>query len=217
MSAHHTTRQFGGGLVIGISLSLLLMGLLSHFSASAWTAAQEAAQYAWYNLGSSVLFFGLNIAYYIHRYQRLNQQLKQATPPRHELLHSNALLDFSIQMFLIIGIVYTAIGMRHALLYALGDSALQSQGSDILRRMVDGGILIALSSTIVGYIGGFVMRYHKKITLEQKLNYVLSQQQIQTQQQYQQWQQALLQALEQLPKKMPTCPLKSTPTKPDIL
>ena len=42
----------------------------------------------------------------------------------------------------------------------------------ILQRMVDGGILLALSTTIVGGIGGYLMRAIKSISLGKQLNTV---------------------------------------------
>ena len=40
----------------------------------------------------------------------------------------------------------------------------------VLQRLVDGGILLALSTTIVGGIGGYLMRTVKSILLGRELN-----------------------------------------------
>jgi len=62
----------------------------------------------------------------------------------------------SATLFFGVGVVWTAIGMRSALLSALGgldQSAAAELGAfEILRRLVDGGILLALSTTIVGVV-----------------------------------------------------------------
>jgi hypothetical protein len=57
--------------------------------------------------------------------------------------------------------------MRSALIFALGDpeSTVQQGAFAILKRMVDGGILLALSTTIFGGIGGYLMRVYKAMAL----------------------------------------------------
>jgi hypothetical protein len=61
--------------------------------------------------------------------------------------------------------------MRSALLFALGDrdAALTEGAFAMLERMIDGGILLALSTTIFGGIGGYLMRVYKTITLGAQL------------------------------------------------
>ena len=41
----------------------------------------------------------------------------------------------------------------------------------MLERMIDGGILLALSTTIFGGIGGYLMRVYKTITLGSRLQH----------------------------------------------
>ncbi len=67
--------------------------------------------------------------------------------------------------------IWTAIGMRSALIFALGDRdvALQDGAFAMLERMIDGGILLALSTTIFGGIGGYLMRVYKTVTLGSRL------------------------------------------------
>jgi hypothetical protein len=61
--------------------------------------------------------------------------------------------------------------MRSALIFALGDRdvALQAGAFAMLERMIDGGILLALSTTIFGGIGGYLMRVYKTVTLGSRL------------------------------------------------
>ena len=65
----------------------------------------------------------------------------------------------SHRLFFGIGVIWTAIGMRSALIVGLSDldSAMAAQlGSfEILRRLIQGGILLALSTTIFGAVGGY--------------------------------------------------------------
>jgi hypothetical protein len=44
------------------------------------------------------------------------------------------------------------------------------QALAVLQRLVDGGILLALSTTIVGGIGGYLMRTLKSLLLGARLN-----------------------------------------------
>ncbi len=61
--------------------------------------------------------------------------------------------------------------MRSALIFALGDpDTTVSQGAfAVLERMVEGGILLALSTTIFGGVGGYLMRVYKTITFGARL------------------------------------------------
>ena len=90
------------------------------------------------------------------------------------MVRHEQLLDLCANLFFGIGVIWTAIGMRDALLYALGDPGITAtEGAfAILQRMVDGGILLALSTTIEGGMGGYLMRAIKSIALGEKLNAV---------------------------------------------
>jgi hypothetical protein len=59
--------------------------------------------------------------------------------------------------------------MRGALLEGLGDlnsqSAARLGAFSILQRLVDGGILLALSTTIFGAVGGYGLRLIKSLTV----------------------------------------------------
>ena len=74
-------------------------------------------------------------------------------------------------MFFGTGVIWTAIGMRSALIFALGDrdAALQQGAFAMLERMIDGGILLALSTTIFGGVGGYIMRVYKTVILGTQL------------------------------------------------
>jgi len=69
-------------------------------------------------------------------------------------------------------VIWTAIGMRSALLYALGDPgvAAQAGATAVLQRLVEGGILTALTTTIVGGVGGYMMRVIKSSLLGTRLS-----------------------------------------------
>ena len=63
--------------------------------------------------------------------------------------------------------------MRSALLFALGDPEATAQAGAyaVLSRLVDGGILSALTTTIVGGVGGYLMRVIKSSLLGTRLNH----------------------------------------------
>jgi hypothetical protein len=69
-------------------------------------------------------------------------------------------------------VIWTAIGMRSALLYALGDPDIATQAGAfaVLQRLVEGGILTALTTTIVGGVGGYMMRVLKSSLLGTRLS-----------------------------------------------
>jgi len=118
------------------------------------------------NLGTSIpvfivllVAFGLSLA-------RLRRKLESAAPTN-EVVQLDHMTDIWMTLFFGTGVIWTAIGMRGALLFALGDpeSSLQQGAFAILQRMVDGGILLALSTTIFGGVGGYLMRVYKSVAL----------------------------------------------------
>ena len=62
--------------------------------------------------------------------------------------------------------------MRSALQAALGDpgEALADTAGSVLQKLVDGGILLALTTTIVGGVGSYLMRLGKTMAVGARLN-----------------------------------------------
>jgi hypothetical protein len=127
-----------------------------------------------HNLQGSILPFIIVLLAYWRQLHQLRQLLAGREPPLARVVRHEQLLDLCANLFFGIGVIWTAIGMRDALLYALGDPGITAtEGAfAILQRMVDGGILLALSTTIVGGIGGYLMRAIKSISLGEQLNAV---------------------------------------------
>jgi hypothetical protein len=75
------------------------------------------------------------------------------------------LTDVWIHSFIGIGVIWTAVGMRGALQLALADPdhALADSAGSVLKKLVDGGILLALTTTIVGAVGGYLLRLGKTL------------------------------------------------------
>jgi hypothetical protein len=161
----------GGMLLVG-SASLFL---LTEGNVIAIPDARIGHPFEWLtwiidNLGWSIAIFSLLIVAFLVTLQRL-QTLLDAEAPVNRIVQHDHLADTWTTLFFGTGVIWTAIGMRSALIYALGDRelALSSGAFAMLERMIDGGILLALSTTIVGGIGGYLMRVYKTMSVGAKL------------------------------------------------
>ena len=174
------SRGFLSGMLLGIVLSLLagligvyLLIVLDIISVSVvdTPGLQAVSEWTRRNLGLSVLPFGITLALYVHSLRTLARQLAD-NAPQNEIGQLEHLTDVWTSLFFGIGVIWTAIGMRSALLYAIGDPAVAAESGAfaILSRLVDGGILTALTTTIVGGVGGYLMRVIKSSYLGAKLS-----------------------------------------------
>lgn len=118
------------------------------------------------NFGLSVGVFAVVLILYLRSLRRLRHAL-DANRKLEEVAQAEQLVDVWTSLFFGVGVIWTAIGMRSALIHALGDPAGigGADASAVLERMVEGGILLALSTTIFGGIGGYLMRVIKVMTL----------------------------------------------------
>ena len=176
-------RAFIQGVVTGGFATLTggaaLLYLLARFGLIRLDASAPAAPGDWFawvyaNLGSSIpVFATLLLAFFVtlHRLERLLEIDDPAERPIERIVQLDHLADIWTTLFFGTGVIWTAIGMRSALIFALGDRELAvSQGAfAMLERMIDGGILLALSTTIFGGVGGYLMRVYKTITLGSEL------------------------------------------------
>ncbi len=161
-----------GSLVGGATLLYLLdrqamvtfsNGLLSH--------SEDWLGWAHANLGSSIPVFALLLAAYVATVARLRQCI-DGEQPIERIIQLDHLADTWTALFFGTGVIWTAIGMRSALIGALGDpgASVEAGAFTVLRRLVDGGILVALSTTIFGGVGGYLMRVYKSVTLGSRLH-----------------------------------------------
>ena len=168
--------RFALGVVTGFAVSLAAMQLLLVAEPALPAVWQQAMATLWHtanrNLQGSVFLFLLVLLFYLRQLAALRSLLARAEPPLDRVLRSEQLLDLCASLFFGIGVIWTAIGMRGALLYALGDTAGVAAGSGmaVLQRLVEGGILLALSTTIVGGIGGYLMRAGKYLLCGSELS-----------------------------------------------
>ena len=162
----------GLGTLLGGSAALYVLGRagIIEFADTAAASPGNWLQWAYLNLGASIpVFAALLLAYFI-TLGRLRHAL-EADRSIDQVVQLDQLADIWTTLFFGTGVIWTAIGMRSALIFALGDrdAALQQGAFAMLERMIDGGILLALSTTIFGGIGGYLLRVYKTITLGTRL------------------------------------------------
>ena len=168
-------RRFLQGLTAGAVGSLIggsaLLYVLSRshivtFSDDRIPSLSRWLEWAYINLGSSIPVFALLLLVFFFSIKRLRSLLDNERPVN-QIVQFDHLTDIWTTLFFGTGVIWTAIGMRSALIFALGDpdTTVQQGAFAILERMVDGGILLALSTTIFGGIGGYLMRVYKAVTL----------------------------------------------------
>lgn len=151
---------FGWGTAAGVLLTLF--GLLLMEPDTAVAGTEGLGKWIGANLGHSAWLFAVVLALYLMNLTRLNRILQDG-PEMRTVAELDQLSDVWIHLFVGIGVIWTAVGMRSALQTALGDptGALTDTAGSVLQRMVDGGILLALTTTIVGGVGGYLMRLAK--------------------------------------------------------
>lgn len=162
------------GTLLGGSALLYLLGRLGYVSFESTLLSSPGAWLSWAytNLGSSIPVFAFLLLAYFISLGRLRDYVDQERPIN-QVVQLDNLTDIWTTLFFGTGVIWTAIGMRSALIYALGDRdvALSQGAFAMLERMIDGGILLALSTTIFGGVGGYLMRVYKTIKLGARLQH----------------------------------------------
>jgi len=159
-----------GVLVIGtILLYMLNMSEVVAISVLEVPSVQRVLSWAYENLRLSVIPFCLTLLFYSGSLLRLKRLLRNQGVSAEKIAQMDHLVDIWINLFFGIGVIWTAIGMRGALLEGIGDLNAQSAAKlgafSILQRLVDGGILLALSTTIFGAVGGYLLRLVKSLAV----------------------------------------------------
>ena len=163
---------FTAGCVVGVLGALLALLLYTPVDAAVESGGVNG-MVSWIrlNLGHSVWLFAGVLACFAVQLHRLQTLLSSASSEVQEVSRLDQVSDVWIQVFIGIGVIWTAVGMRSALQAALGDpgAALSDSADNVLRKLVDGGILLALSTTIAGAVGGYAMRLVKTLTVGAQL------------------------------------------------
>ena len=159
-----------GVLIIGaILLYMLNMSEVVAISVLEVPSVQRALSWTYENLRLSVIPFCLTFLFYISSLLRLKRCLRNQHVSAEKIAQIDHLVDIWINLFFGIGVIWTAVGMRGALLEGLGDLNAQTAAElgafSILQRLVDGGILLALSTTIFGAVGGYLLRLVKSLAV----------------------------------------------------
>ena len=165
-----TAGVFGSMLGASAILYLLNRSELVSFAPENLPDIGDWLHWTYANLGSSIPVFAILLLAFHVSLRRLQAKLEDERPIN-EIVQLDHLTDIWTTLFFGTGVIWTAIGMRGALLFALSDpdATIQQGAFAVLQRMVDGGILLALSTTIFGGIGGYLMRVWKSISLGAQL------------------------------------------------
>ena len=161
-----TAGMFGSMVGASGLLYILSRNELISFSADQVPDLGNWLTWTYTNLGTSIPVFAVLLLAFFISLRRLRSHLENDRPID-EVVQLDHLTDIWTTLFFGTGVIWTVIGMRSALLFALGDpdSTIQQGAFAVLERMVDGGILLALSTTIFGGVGGYLMRVFKSISL----------------------------------------------------
>ncbi|MDH5346216.1 MAG: hypothetical protein OEW59_10665 [Gammaproteobacteria bacterium] len=161
-----TAGMFGSAVGTSAVLYLLRRQDLVSFQANAFPDLTPWLDWAYANLGSSIPVFAALLIVFFFTMSRLRASLADGRPVN-EVIQLDHLAETWTTLFFGTGVIWTAIGMRSALLFALGepDATVQAGAFAVLKKLVDGGILLALSTTIFGGVGGYLMRVYKSMAL----------------------------------------------------
>ncbi len=161
-----TAGVFGSMVGASALLYILSRNELISFSADRFPDLGDWLAWTYTNLGTSIPVFAILLLAFFFSLRRLRSHLENDRPID-EVVQLDHLTEIWTTLFFGTGVIWAAIGMRSALLFALGDpdTTIQQGAFAVLERMVDGGILLALSTTIFGGVGGYLMRVFKSISL----------------------------------------------------
>lgn len=179
---YHSATDFSAGFITGalgvLSIATILLYMLNMSEIVAISvlevpSVQRVLAWTYDNLRLSVIPFCLTFLFYTGSLLRLKRFLHTQHVSVEKIAQIDHLVDIWINLFFGIGVIWTAIGMRGALLEGLGDLNAQSAAKlgafSILQRLVDGGILLALSTTIFGAVGGYLLRIVKLLAVGTQL------------------------------------------------
>lgn len=180
------SRGFIPGLLLGTLFSLVFGSLgfyllvyqeIISVTLPDWTQSRVLLDWLGRNFGLSLIPFALTLGLFVSTLQKLAWHLERGSA-LNVIARFEHLADVWTGLFFGIGVIWTAIGMRSALIHALGDphAAASLDAFTVLQRLVDGGILTALTTTILGGVGGYLMRVAKSFFLGARLSLFYEQQ-----------------------------------------
>lgn len=151
----------GGAGAATLGYLLNIAGLVT-VTGSPGSAVTGSLEWLYANLGLSVIPFVLILIGFSAQLRRLRRLLNADNPSPEDVQDAESKVDLLTSVFFGVGVIWTAIGMRNALLAGLGDLNAETAANKgawyVLNQLIDGGILLALSTTIAGGIGGYILR-----------------------------------------------------------
>ena len=129
------------------------------------------AAFLYRHLRLSVVPFGCLLLLYAYFVSKIRRYLGRKETKLSQLTYYDRLLNTTISTFFGVGVIWTAIGMETALMQALdgvnhGQGAVASLSAwGLLDRLVNGGLLLALSTTVFGGTCGYLLRLLKIVLL----------------------------------------------------
>ena len=129
------------------------------------------AAFVYRHLRLSIVPFGCLLLLYAYITLRMRKYLGGEDTKLSQVTYYDRLLNATIATFFGVGVIWTAVGMESALTHALegvgegmqADATLSAFG--LMERLVNGGLLLALSTTIFGGVCGYFLRMLKIVFL----------------------------------------------------
>ena len=153
--------------VVGLFSVLLADAWVGQFPQSAYGVTNWSAR----NLGYSAPLFCVALLFVTHSMAGLLEELGKEKCCSSRTFHLEHRVDIGISLLFGIGVLFTAIGIRDALTTAI-DGATATNGGDVLALLVNGGILSAMTTTVVGGALGYSLRVIKVLATGEKLEKV---------------------------------------------
>ena len=134
------------------------------------------AAFLYRHLRLSVVPFGCLFLLYAYLIAKIRRYLGQEKTKISQITYYDRLLNTTISTFFGVGVIWTAVGMEMALMQVLDGmnegqevvAALSAWG--LLESLVNGGLLLALSTTVFGGVCGYLLRLLKIVLLGENLD-----------------------------------------------
>lgn len=154
--------------VLFLSLGVF-SGWITISASAPWLVNPAAFLYR--HLRLSVVPFGCLFLLYAYLIAKMRLYLGHGETKLSRLTYYDRLLNATISTFLGVGVIWTAVGMESALMRTLdvvnqGQEAVASLSAwGLLESLVNGGLLLALSTTIFGGVCGYLLRLLKIVLI----------------------------------------------------
>ncbi len=162
--------RFSLAVVVGMALAFIL-------SVAFGSLDQIRGMTAWLNVNlglSAPLFAALMVMGWSYL-ESLKQALNADIKTEAQITHLEQRIDLVVALLFGVGVLYTAVGLRGALVQAI-DGPSEQSASGMLAALVNGGILSAMTSTVVGGVLGYGLRMLKLFRVGHALELYYSEQ-----------------------------------------